>query len=172
MSSEAQKISRLGGLAYINAGVRLHKFLPHLIFWLLAFYTVQLSQHFCLRGPNSKWSLWQEEKQLMRLMFQGSSSSCRYPYLYHNAAILAELFASYENLMKQFSDILTWIKNLKNTQTHIHPPINFSPFYIISHFGIWEGKDEQRMGLQTLFLVQFWKVKAFWYDFIMKTVKW
>ena len=34
-------------------------------------------------------------------MFKEFSSSCQYLYLYHIAAILAELFAFYENLMKQ-----------------------------------------------------------------------
>ena len=56
--------------------------------------------------------------------------------------MLAELFAFYENLMKQFSDFLTWIKNLKNTQKHIHPPVNISLFEVISHYVIWAGKND------------------------------
>lgn len=112
--------------------VHLYKFTLHLIVWLLAFSVVQPSQRSALRAPNGHWSPCQGEKSSIRLMLEQSPSHCQYPYLYHNAAILAELFALYENLMKQFSDFWTWIKSLENTHLDInYIPVNFLPFSVI-----------------------------------------
>lgn len=52
-------------------------------------------------------------------MFEESPWSCQYTYLYHNAAILAELFAFYENPVKQLSDSLTMNQKFeKDTDTY------------------------------------------------------